>query len=200
MGQYDRVHLNVGDGEAMTRRQRAALRVVEQEINDQFSVYQGSWQSDVSASGTTHAGAGVIDIWLPGMGNNDRTLSVTRKLRRIGGQAAMLRGPEPYGGYVWHWHIMDLDTHDMSPAGKWQVVQYRDGKEAISSSENGPDPVPYRPNPIRAFDWDEHKKLVVANRRIDNLEDKIDDHQETIEDLRRERARWQRQKRQLLRH
>jgi len=206
MGQYDRVSLNRGDGEPITRRQRAALRVVEQEMNIQFGVYQGSWQSEVEDSGTTHEGAGVCDLYLigGGMGENEKTLKITRSLRKHGCQAGFLRGPGKYGGYIWHWHVCDLDTHGMdgsptqSSGAQWQTREYRAFNDGLVAGRD--DPVKFHPDPIRKFDWEDHEKLVIANRRIDSLDDKIEDHQETIEDLRKERERWRQQKRRLLNH
>lgn len=202
MGQYDRVWF---DDEQITRRQRAALLTVEDAlasvgIKDKFTNMQGSWQDDVGASGSTHSGAGCADLWLPGMGDNDRTHQITRIMRRVGCQGAMLRGPGKFGGYVWHWHTFDLDTHGMAASTQWQVVQYRDGKEAISSSQNGPDPVPYRPDPLTKFNWDKYVAAETARNQLGNLNDRIEDRVDTLDDLRRERAALRRKIQRLMDH
>jgi len=202
MGEYDRVWFR---DEQITRRQRGALLLVEDELEkegifDKFTNLQGSWQSDVEASGSTHSGAGCCDLWLPGMGDNDRTYKITRIMRRTGHQGAMLRGPGKFGGYPWHWHTFDLDTHGMAASTIWQVGQYRAGNEAISSSQNGPDPVPFRPDPLTKFDWDKYVAAEQARKQLGNLNDRIEDKVDTLEDLRKERADLRRKIQRLMDH
>lgn len=162
MGQYSRVHFH---GKPITKRQKVALRQVERVIGREFTCYQGSWQPPSDVSGTTHTRAGVCDLWLPNMGDNDETRHVTRMLRRVGHQASYLRGPTPeFGGYVWHWHTVDLDTTGMDINAIWQVGQYRDGFDGLTAGH--PDPVKYRPDPINAFNYELWRKQQPLRARL----------------------------------
>lgn len=164
--QYDRVLFH---GKQVTRRQRAALREVEKDLGREFIVWQGSWRPMTDYSGSTHTGSGVVDLGLPGMGDNDETRAVTRRLRRVGKQAAFLRGPEPFGGFSWHWHVVDLDPWGEAASAVWQAQQYQAGLEGISSTQNGPDPVPYRPDPIERFDYIKWQKAQTLKARIKEM-------------------------------
>jgi hypothetical protein len=197
MGQYDRVML---DYEQMTRRHRAAVFAVQFDIKKEFSVLQGSWQSSVEASASTHDGAGVIDIWLPGMGDNDATHAVTRSIRKVGGGAAWLRGPGKFGGFPWHWHWCDLDTKGMDPLAIGQVGDYRNGGNGLGSFTGNDDPEPWRPDPIRKFDWDDWVALVAAKKRKDRLDDRIEDVVDNLDSLRQERAALRRKIQRLQNH
>ena len=200
MGQYDRVPFR---GEPVTRRHRASILYVEMDpdIDFEFGVYQGSWQSPIDVSGLTHTGAGIMDISMPGMGDNEKTMKVTRILRRRGCNGAMLRGPGRFGGFsTWHWHTFDLDTHGMADSTRWQVGQYRLGNDALSGSNIQPDPVRYRPDPIVKFNWDMWVKLLEEKQDLKRLLDRIDNTQDTLDSLRKERERQRRIINQLLHH
>lgn len=155
MGQYDRV---MWRGEPMTRRQRQALIHVEKVIQKkhpknhgdfQFIVPQGSWQPITTYSGSTHHGAGVVDVFFEGMSNRDWFEEVLRITRREGRMAAFGRGP--WCNMSYHLHINDLDTTRMDPNGIWQVSQFRVRNDGLVYGRN--DPFPYRPSPIRKWDY-----------------------------------------------
>lgn len=179
MGEYDHVTY---DGQAMTRRQRVAIRDVESHADVSFVIVKGSWKPVDDISGTTHHGAGVIDIWLPSMSDNERTHEVTRKLRRIGCQAAFLRGPGKFGGYGWHWHVVDLDTRGMDTNAVWQVSEYRAGNDGLVAGRD--DPVKFRPDPIRPYDFDAYQDL---RTRLNSISERIELFTRQITSLRRRR-------------
>jgi hypothetical protein len=153
MGQYDRV---MWRGEPVTRRQRQAMLAVEKAIqkahpknhgNFQFDVPQGSWQPITPYSGTTHHGAGVLDVFFEGMSDREWFAEVLRITRRVGHQAAFGRGP--WCSMSYHFHICDLDTRGMDPNAQWQVSEYRAGNDGLVYGRN--DPFPYRPKPLSAW-------------------------------------------------
>jgi hypothetical protein len=152
MGQYDRVTY---EGKLMTRRQRQAIKHVskisEERYNLAIHCYQGSWRPYTSYSGTTHTDAGVVDLYVYGMStmDKDKLHSITRLLRREGCQAAFLRGP--FVDMPWHWHVNDLDTTHMDFNAQWQVSEYRKGNDGLVAGRN--DPFPYRPKPIKKWDF-----------------------------------------------
>lgn len=153
MGQYDRVRWR---GEPVTRRQRQAMVAVEKAIREKhpknhgdfrFIVPQGSWQPATTYSGTTHTGAGVLDVFFEGMSDADWYAEVLRITRRVGRQAAFGRGP--WCGMSYHLHVCDLNTHGMNSNAIWQVTQYRDGFDGLVYRRK--DPFPYRPDPLRKW-------------------------------------------------
>ncbi len=197
MGQYDRVWM---DGEQLTRRHRAAIQMVEEDLGVNFTVLQGSWNEDVSASAGTHDGAGAADLWLPNMGDNDFSHKVTRSMRKVGCGAAWLRGPGKFGGFSWHWHWLDLDTTGMAPLAIGQVGDYRNDGNGLGAFTGNDDPEPFRPDPIRKFNWDRYVELMKARQREDRLTDRIEDTVETLDSLREERAALRRKIRRLADH
>jgi hypothetical protein len=168
MDQYDRV---IWRGAYMTRRQRQALIATENHIRDEhprwdfrFTVPQGSWRPQTSYSGTSHTGAGVVDLQYAGFygdvgfktrAEKEKAKYVLRKLREVGRQGALMRGEAD--DMVNHYHVMDLDTHGMSYTSKtFQVPQYKQGYNALDAGVR--DRYPYRPKPIRKWVYREAKK------------------------------------------
>jgi hypothetical protein len=198
MGELDHVPFR---GEPVTRRQRAAILWTEEdkEVPFLFVVPQGSWQPVTSYSGTTHHGAGAMDLWFDGIGDNDKSREVLRQLRGRGSQASFLRGPpQALGGFsMWHFHTLDLDTRGMDSNAKWQVAEYKNGNNGLDGGVN--DPNPWRPNELRPFNFDAWRNLVEKQHKIHLLTDRIEDHQETIDDIRKERDQLKKMiKRQLV--
>jgi hypothetical protein len=153
MGQYDRVSY---EGKQLTRRQRQAIKHSSGLLVERWGLalhcYQGSWRPETDYSGTTHTRAGVGDFYVYGMSSMkwDELCAMTRVIRREGRQAAFLRGP--FCDMPWHWHVLDLDTTRMDPwAASFQVPEYRRGNDGLNAGHD--DPVPYRPSPIRKWDF-----------------------------------------------
>jgi len=166
MGQYDRVTWRKA---RMTRRQRQALSQTETEIQKRypgfgFTVPQGSWRPQTSYSGTSHTGAGVVDLQYPGFygvygfetrAEKEKARFVLQKLREFGRQAAMLRGAKD--NMVNHYHVMDLDTTGMSYTSKYfQVPQYKLGFNALNMGVK--DRYPFRPKVYRKWAFQSHQK------------------------------------------
>lgn len=159
MGQYDRVTWRYA---RMTRRQRQALIATEKEIQKKypdfrFSVPQGSWRPMTSYSGTSHTGAGVVDLQYPGFygsygfntsADKKKARFVLRKLREVGRQAAFLRGA--MDKMVNHYHVCDFDTTGMSYSSKtFQVPQYKKGYDGLSYNKK--DRYTFRRTPQRKW-------------------------------------------------
>jgi hypothetical protein len=164
MGQLDRVNY---DGVQITRRQRQAFKHVSgitvSRYNLALHAYQGSWRPRTDYSGTSHMGAGAADLYVYGMSTMDweTLVRITRLLRREGRQAAYLRGP--HTNMPWHWHVLDLNTARMDPrdgdptpesGARWQVGQYRASGGPYNGLSTGvKDVIPYRPSPIREWEY-----------------------------------------------
>lgn len=145
--QFDHV---LFDGNYITRRQRQAFLQVEKDLGISLLVYQGSWRPQTSYSGTTHTKAGVCDLYVYGMSSQGHLRNnVTKSLRKVGCQAAFLRGP--FVDMPWHWHVCDLNTRHMDSNAIWQVGEYRKGNDGLVAGRD--DPFPYRPRPIRVYDY-----------------------------------------------
>ena len=152
MGAYDRVSWR---GEPLTRRQRQALIAAEKAVQKRykgfvFEVPQGSWQPQTSYSGTSHTGAGVVDLVYPGIAydtpkQREQYRYVLRCLRDEGKQAAFGRGP--WDDMVLHFHVCDMDdTRQADTVRFFQVPQYRMGYDGLSAGHR--DRFPYRQRPI----------------------------------------------------
>ena len=155
--QFERVAFG-GSGELITRRQRQALVAAEKKIRRRywgfrFSCPQGSWQPETSYSGTTHTNASVCDLQYWNIASRTsagkkKYIYVLRALRDVG-QAAFGRGP--WNSMVYHYHVNDLDTRFMDSNAEWQVNEYRHGNDGLTSGKD--DPFPYRPHPLREWDF-----------------------------------------------
>jgi hypothetical protein len=136
----------------MTARQRQALAAAERRIRRRywtfrFDVAQGSWQDETWYSGTTHTGAGVVDLTYPGMVAGRKYRYVLKQLRDVGRQAAFGRGP--WCSMPLHFHVVDLDTLGEDSNAAWQASEYRLGCDGLHAGVR--DPFPYRPTPIRKW-------------------------------------------------
>lgn len=191
MGELDRVFFR-DTGEPVTRRQRAAIFYTETDSDvPEFGMYQGSWQERTDYSGTTHTRAGVCDLGFPGIGDNDKTHTVVRRLRGMGKQAAFLRGPrEEFGNYsIWHIHMCDLDTRGMdgtsTSGATWQVTAYKNKDDGLVSGRA--DPLPWRPDDYKPFQFEAWKKAQELKGEIHLLTDRVENHTDNIDSLRKER-------------
>lgn len=159
MGQYDRVSWRYA---RMTRRQRQALIATEKAIqkrypNFEFQVPQGSWRPQTEYSGTSHTGAGAVDLQYSGLygevgystkAEKEKYRFVLRMLKAVGNQAAFGRGP--WDDMILHFHVLDLDTTGMASSSKYfQVPQFRLGNNGLSAGVK--DRFQWRPDPIRRW-------------------------------------------------
>ena len=160
MGQYDKVKWR--GGYLLTRRQRQALIAAEKAIqerykNFEFIMIQGSWRPRTEYSGTSHCGAGVVDLGYAGMSWNtrsdqDKYRFVLRKLREVGKQAAFGRGPwnkqiDGTGVMPLHFHTCDIDT--TGSYASWQVGEYKKGNNGLYAGVK--DKFRYHPKPIHKW-------------------------------------------------
>lgn len=118
---------------------RAALEEVERRLGYTLTLYQGSYNTKVRASGGTHAGGGVVDL---APADHARKVKVLRAV----GFAAWYR-PES-DDWDPHIHAVLVDHGKLSPQAQSQVVQYRDGTDGLKSHAKDPTP---RPNPLPVF-------------------------------------------------
>ena len=155
-------------GHKFDRRTVAAIREVEKRLGKRVSIMQGSYNSSVGASAGTHSGGGAIDWWVTGVDPN----AATRVARNVG-WADWWRKPlyDSNGNRIWgdHQHGILLGHKTASTDAQWQMSEYRAGRSGLSSQ--GPDPQPYRPDPIPVFDyaaWKAEQRLRDRVRQLTN--------------------------------
>lgn len=102
-------------------------------------VTQGSYRPRTTYSGTVHTGGGTLDL---------RTWNITHAAAmkviagfRGFGDPAWFRDKD-HGGFAPHIHIVVADEPDLSASARWQVKEYRAGRDGLTSA--GPD---YHPQP-----------------------------------------------------
>lgn len=140
-------------GVRISDRTRKALIWAERMSGVTIALSQGSWSTSVSASGSTHAGSGVVDV-------KCASLSAAKKKRLLralkdAGFAAWLRGPAD--GMPVHIHACLLSDPALSPAAKWQCSEYDRGKSGLTSAKA--DTETYRPDPKVKFSWVRNKPV-----------------------------------------
>lgn len=132
---YERIEFR---GKTLDRRTAALILVAEKRLGFKLTITQGSYNTSVSASGGTHDGGGAVDF-APVGGDIKQIVRVLRRL----GAAAWFR-PELWrdGKRIWgaHIHMVMIGHRTASPAAKWQVEEYRAGRNGLAS--RGPDDGP----------------------------------------------------------
>lgn len=134
-------------------RTAKALAWAEKRSGLKFACSQGSWSTSVSASGSTHAGSGVVDIRVGSWSNTQRS-KVVRALRDAG-FAAWLRTPAQ--GFPYHIHAVCIDSPGLSASAARQVAAYDQGKDGLDRGAR--DSNPYRPAPKVRFSWLRNKPV-----------------------------------------
>jgi GH25 family lysozyme M1 (1,4-beta-N-acetylmuramidase) len=120
---------------------RAALEEAERRLGYTLTLFQGSYNTTVKASGGTHDGGGVVDL---APADHEHKVKVLRAI----GFAAWYR-PKTVD---WdpHIHAVLVGHEKLSPEAQRQVVQYRNGTNGLKS--RAPDATP-RPNPVPVFQY-----------------------------------------------
>ena len=167
----DRLERVTFRGKPMDQGTKYALMSVEAILGYELTVTQGCYSnSAVSASATTHNGGGVVDLapW-------DQANKVKVWRDNIG--PAWFRPAIP-GLWPDHIHAIVAGHPNLDPQAVEQVVDYNAGKDGLKGDR--PDPNPYRPNPLPAFDYraavrDERlrENITGLKARIATLRDRI---------------------------
>lgn len=134
-------------GVTVDARTRAAVLWAEKQLGFVLNFSQGSFRPQTSYSGTTHCGAGALDIRVGGM--SAKTIQRLVRTLRDAGFAAWSR--DSRDGFPPHVHVILLDCAQVSSGGKWQCYEYDRGRDGLSSQKADRDQ--YRPNPKVKFSW-----------------------------------------------
>jgi hypothetical protein len=141
-------------GVNITARQRDALRWAERLVQKKHPGVtllpaQGSWNSSVNASGTTHAKAGAVDLRTV-MYNDLQRIAIVVALKKAG-MACWYRPVNWDGsGGGEHIHVLDRVTTNLSPSAAWQVGQYDRGMNGLTSARRDPS---FRVKPSVKFNY-----------------------------------------------
>lgn len=141
----------------------AAIRALEDRLGRRVTIYQGSYSTSVGASGSTHAGGGAVDLWVPGMDAD----SVTRAARRIG-WACWWRTPSQ-GDWSDHQHAILRGHVTASPDAKLQVGDFDNRGDGLWPLTGHDDPQPYRPVREVTFNyraWVKQRTLLARIRHL----------------------------------
>jgi TP901 family phage tail tape measure protein len=117
-------------GERLNELTIARLLTAERMLGAAYNIMQGSYSTRVAASGSTHAGGGVIDTDGPrGWG------AATNALRKAG-FAAWHRTPSqgPWGHHI---HAIVIGDPSASPAAKGQVRDFLRGGDGLAGRASG---------------------------------------------------------------
>lgn len=158
----DPYELTEWDGEHVDYMTAAALGAAKKEFGGEFSIMQGSHSTDVAASGSTHAGGGVVDLSVPD-GNWEGAVTALRKI----GFAAWVRNVPGYGqaGDGAHIHAILMGNEKLSPQAQVQVNSYLNNDDGLSGSRADDGPRDYVNN---RFSWGDAAKLEAAQQRQGN--------------------------------
>lgn len=150
------------DGETIDYLTAAALDAAKQEFGSDFAIMQGSHSNDVAASGSTHAGGGVVDLSVP---NGDWEGAVTA-LRKIG-FAAWVRNVDGYGqaGSGAHIHAILMGNEQLSPQAQVQVNSYLNNDDGLVGSRPDDGPRDFVNN---RFTWGDAESLAKKEQRQGN--------------------------------
>lgn len=140
-------------GHTFDYRTVRALNWVERESGIKIVPSNGSFNTSVDASGTTHAGAGAVDCRIVGL--TDREVHRLVKTMKDAGFAVWLRKEVP-GLWGAHVHGVLHGTAGASRSAKWQMAEFDAGRNGLTNQ--GADRS-YRPSPPVRFDFRKDKPV-----------------------------------------
>lgn len=147
---YDKI---VWRGFKLNRRTAAALEWAEKKSGVRIELSQGSYNTSVGASGTTHAGGAACDVRVSHLSKKDR-VKIVRAMKDAG-FAVWYRAPVS-GLWGQHIHGICLDDKTASRSAKWQMAEYLGGRNGLTN--RGPDTT-YRPEPQTKFNFKKRKPV-----------------------------------------
>lgn len=166
---YKRISLGTdssGRPLVVNARTKAMLDAAEKRLGINLTIVQGSYRNGAgaTASAGTHDRGGVVDIRTWDIPAHVGVGRVTRVLRDVG-FAAWYRTQAQ--GFDPHIHAVAIGDAELPALAASQVTSYRAGRTGLAS--NLLDPQPYRPTPIRAFNYKRARFLSLPKINV-NLE------------------------------
>lgn len=141
-------------GHKFDRKTVDALEWVERKSGVTISISQGSYNpGGVSASGSTHAAGGAVDVRCAHLSFRNK-VRLVRWLKRAG-FAAWRRKAVP-GVWGEHVHALQIQNAKLSPSAAWQVGQFLARRSGLSSG--GWDPS-YRVSPQPRWSYLKHRPV-----------------------------------------
>lgn len=168
LDRYDKIYNFQGNvGVTLDRFTAAAIETWQKQLNNVFHIYQGSYRPYSQYSAATHMGGGAVDIWVYGVDPN-HVVKVGRDL----GFACWWRHPWQ-GDWVEHIHGIQIGNVKASDDAKNQVSQYYNHYDGLGQ----PDGQPYRPNPIKEFDYKAWEgDMPLTDHEINQIANAVWDH------------------------
>ena len=137
---YARTVLNKVRGIVVDVHTARALKWAQARAGVKFDYAQGSYHHG-SVSGSTHDGAGAVDVRVVGWGQ--KTIDKVVKALRDAGFAAWAR--DRRDGFDPHIHAILIGLKGLSSGAAWQVAEYDRGRNGLTNRAVDRDP--YRPKP-----------------------------------------------------
>lgn len=130
--------VTLAPGIVTDRRTADMLEEAARRFGQPLLFAQGSYRGGATdASGSTHDGGGAVDVrTVPLRGGRAEKMRLVRALRLVG-FAAWYREATP-GLWGEHIHAIAIGCDDLSSGARWQVGQYRDGRDGLVGRR--PDP------------------------------------------------------------
>lgn len=119
---------------------------------------QGSYTSNVDASGSTHDGGGVVDVRTAGVGLDAQETKDLLRALRDSGFACWIR--DSRDGMDPHIHAIACSDKEMSASAKRQVEDFDRGKNALTNGKA--DRNSYRPKTKLRFSYKQGKPVTRA--------------------------------------
>jgi peptidoglycan hydrolase-like protein with peptidoglycan-binding domain len=135
------------DGKTVNERTASMLKAAEKRAGVNFTVTQGSYNSDVGSSAGTHDGGGAVDLSVRGLPS---TSDAVKALRQVG-FAAWHRTPSQ-GPWAAHIHAVAISDTAMSPQAQAQVGDYFKGLNGLANhaKDDGPQ--------VKKVTWEEYQR------------------------------------------
>lgn len=121
---------------------------------------QGSYRhGQTAASGSTHDGGGAVDVRTVPLANHAEKMRLVKALRLVG-FAAWYRTPIP-GVWGEHIHAIAIACPDLSTGARWQVGEYRAGRDGLQGQHPDPD----AELGVKPRTWEQYKRRWPLLRR-----------------------------------
>lgn len=130
--------VSLAAGIVTDKRTAAMLAEAERLFGRPLYYAQGSYRHGMTAaSGSTHDGGGAVDVRTVPLGADRKAkMRLVKILRRVG-FAAWFREATP-GVWGEHIHAIAIGCPDLSSGARWQVEEYRAGRDGLNGRR--PDP------------------------------------------------------------
>lgn len=135
------------DGKTVNQRTADMIKAAQKRADVNFTITQGSYNTDNGSSAGTHDGGGAVDLSVRGLPNPRQAVKALRQV----GFAAWHRTPDQ-GPWAAHIHAIAISDTAMSPEAQAQVGDYFKGRNGLA--DHGEDHGPK----VKKVTWEEYQR------------------------------------------